>query len=105
MHMCAYVYLHDVYMLYIYVFIYQAFTSCMHSYNCALNLHANSVNVCHAQQILSVKQKPPQCALGYQPPLQNTTSLFFAKPPPLNPQTAQAPPFLFRQSPLYTGFS
>ena len=34
-----------------------------------------------------------QWALGYQPPLKNTTPHFPAKPPPLNQQTVQAPPF------------
>ena len=43
--------------------------------------------------------------LGYQPPLKNTDPrLFLAKrPPPKLAKTVQAP--LFRQSPLYTGFS
>ena len=37
------------------------------------------------------------------PPLRNTIPLFLTKPPPLNWQTVQDP--LFRQSPLYIGFS
>ena len=34
------------------------------------------------------------CALRYQPPLKNITTLFLAKSPPLNLQNVQGAPFL-----------
>ena len=55
---------------------------------------------------VDLKKQTHSVHWGIKPPLKNTTLLFCQAPlpPPLNLQTVQAP-LLFRQSPLYIGFS